>query len=91
MTEFPSYKQLRYWVESYGRSENPDNSAVHVFMDCETQEAVVSLRGELIAITNGNFRPETMDALLGQKRRVLHESYETWAKRMLQWMAAHKG
>lgn len=91
MTDFPSYKQLRYFIDTYGKSGIPDQRAVQDFMDCETAESVNSLRGELIGMTNQKYKEEIMDVLLTQKRKALFESYDNWARLMLQWIAGYKG
>lgn len=90
MTFQPLYQKLSYWVAQYGAADAPDQRAVHDFIECETSEAVRSLQSELIQVVQGNFKVETMDQLLGMKRRVLHGSYDAWAKLMLQWIAGYK-
>ena len=91
MSEEPIYKKVVYWVENYGKAGIPDDRAVQEFMICETHETVSSLRSEIIAIADGKFKNETLDVLVGVKRRIKHGSYDAWAKMMLLWLVSYKG
>ena len=90
MNDFPNYKQVRYFIDTYGKAGIPDQRAVQDFMDCETGESVNSLRGELIGMTNQKFKEEILDTAVGAKRKILYESYDNWARLMLQWIASYK-
>ncbi|MBN8549674.1 MAG: hypothetical protein J0M12_10195 [Deltaproteobacteria bacterium] len=91
MTEGPIYSRINYWVQNYGLSGIPDQKAVENFIECETTEAVRLLRFELELLAQGKFNQDSLDHLVGVKRRVKHESYDAWAKLMLQWIAGYKG
>ena len=84
----PSYKNLRYYLESYGVPGTTDDRAVRVYAEVEAYQAVQSLRAELIAIKEGRYSEDAMNALLGKKRAVKYGSYEDWARLMLMWLAA---
>ncbi len=84
------YKQVQYWLQNYGNAGNPDQRAVETYMDCETTEAVGSLRNELIGISRGNYEDKSMDLTVGVKRRMRHGTYQEWARLMLLWMASYK-
>lgn len=84
------YKQIPYWVQHYGNAGMLDQQAVQTFMDCETTEMVVGLRNELVAVSSGAYSDQIFDRIVGVKRRVMHGSYEQWAKMMLLWMASYK-
>ena len=90
MADSPVYKQVVFWVQQYGSSGAPDQRGIETFKDCETTEAVKILHNELRGIMAGNYKMESMDALIGVKRRVKHGSYEEWAKIMLLWLANYK-
>ena len=68
----------------------PDQKAVEVFMECETHEVVSGLRAELYGVSQGNFRPDFMDANVGKARSLRHGNYQAWARLMLLWMAGYK-
>ena len=87
----PPYIKVKFWVDNYGRGDLPDDRAVHVYMECETKEEVRSLQAELIAMAEGRYEDKTLDNLIGYKRRVKFESYQAWAKLMMQWIASFKG
>lgn len=93
MSEKPviHYARVKAWIDQYGNSGIEDRRALDDFMTIETGEAVASLRNELIGVSRGNYSEETMDKLVGVKRKVLHGAYDAWAKLMLQWMANYKG
>jgi hypothetical protein len=84
------YKQVNYWLQMYGNSGIPDQRAVETYIDCETSEAVQSLRNELIGISRGNYQDAPFDVSVGVKRRVRHGTYQEWARLMLLWMANYK-
>jgi hypothetical protein len=90
MIDVPIYPRVTYWVQNYGGSDAPDKRAVQDFMDCESEEQIRSLRGELYAISQGRFDKKNLDANVGKKRETRHGSYDTWAKMMLLWMASYK-
>lgn len=86
------YPKVVYFVKTYGSAGITDQKAVQDFVDCETNESIVSLRNELVGLSQGNYTDENMLKLLGANRKVLFSSYHEWAKIMLQWIAAyHKG
>jgi len=81
-------KQITYWVKIYGSAGNPDQRAVQDFVDCETTEVLNTFRAELLGISLGRVEEKTLDLIVGNKRKVLHESYQEWSKLMLMWLAA---
>ena len=86
------YKQVTYWAKNYGAGGVPDQRAVQDFVECETTEVISTFRGELASIAQGKYDEATLDQLVGQKRKVLHNSYKEWAKLMLMWLASyHRG
>lgn len=91
MGDIPLYKQLVYWVQTYGSAGIPDQRAVSDFMDCETDEMVRSFQSELICLSRGNYKPESIDQLVGQGRKQKYGSYEEWARLMLMWLSSYKG
>lgn len=91
MSEDPNYQRIRHWVQNYGLSGIPDQKAVENFIECETREQINLLRFELEMMAQGRFKQETVDLIVGVKRRVKHDSYDNWAKLMLMWIAGYKG
>ena len=87
---FPSYKNVKYFLEGYARDGALDKRAVETFAEIEANEMVRSLRTELIAMSQGKFHEETLDLLVGVKRKARHGSYVEWAKLMLLWIAGVK-
>lgn len=81
------YKQVIYWVKNYGSAGIPDQKAVHEYIECETTEAIFTLRNELMGISEGKFTEENLDKLVGVKRKLMYNSYSEWAKMMLLWIA----
>ncbi len=86
----PIFRTLKLWLDGYAASGAGDQRALHDFLICESKEGVDSLRSELLAISNGNYKLESLDVLLGKKRLVHFPTYEEWAKRMIVWMANYK-
>ena len=82
-------KQITYWVKVYGSGGNPDQRAVQDFVDCETTEVLSTFRAELMGISLGKADEKTLDQVVGNKRKVLYNSYQEWAKLMLMWLAAY--
>ena len=80
-------KQVDYWVRNYGSAGIGDLRAVQDYITCETNEAVQSLRNELIGLSHGKFSEDVLDRIVGIKRKTLHNSYVEWSKLMLQWIA----
>lgn len=91
MVDGPIYNRVQYWVQNYGLAGIPDQKAVENYIECETREQVNMLRFELELMAQGNYKQETLDQLVGVKRRFRHESYDAWAKLMLLWIAGYKG
>lgn len=87
------FKQIRYWVVNYGSAGLPDQRALSDFLECETNEVIHSFRNELVGLAQSKKSDDAaLDALIGQKRKVLYNSYEEWAKVMLLWLAGmHRG
>ena len=85
------FPALRAFIQGYARSDVPDQRAIQDFLECETGEVVRPLQAELMLVAAGNFDKEIFDKAIGVKRRARHESYENWAKLMLQWIAGYKG
>jgi hypothetical protein len=84
------YKQINYWVKNYGSGGTGDQRAVQDFMECETTEAVKSLKNELIGLIQGEPDDDMLDHTIGINRKVKYNSYEEWAKLMLLWIAEYK-
>lgn len=91
MAHGPYYDQVDYWAKHYGTGESDDLRSVHSFMDCETEEKIRSLRGQIYSISCGRYHQRSLDNQIGPARRLRHGSFEAWAKLMLQWMAGHRG
>lgn len=91
MTTGPTYSRVHYWVQNYGLSGIPDQKAVENFIECETREQLNLLRFELEMMSQGNYREENLDLIVGVKRKLRHESYDAWAKLMLLWIVGYKG
>ncbi len=85
------FPALRAFIQGYARSDVPDQRAVQDFMECETTEVVKPLQGELLLVLDGKYDREIFDKAIGVKRRAKYESYENWARLMLQWIANYKG
>lgn len=85
----PHYKKVVQWAKEYGSSGLPDQRALQDFIDCETDEAISGLKSELIGISQGNYRDEIFDKVVGVNRRLRHTSYGEWAKLMLMWLASY--
>ncbi len=85
-----TYKYIRYYTKQYGRREVLDQRAAQDFVEVEPDYIVKAFKAELLGILHGKFTAETIDALVGQHRKVRHGSYEEWAKLMLLWMTEHR-
>ncbi len=85
------FPALRAFIQGYARSDVPDQRAIQDFLECETGEVVRPLQAELQLVMAGRFDKEIFDKAIGVKRRAKYESYENWAKLMLQWIAGYKG
>ena len=83
-------KMVKYWYDNYGYTGVDDKRSVETFLDCETREISQSLKNELIGISQGVYKKEALDIMLGQSRTARYGSYEEWAKYMLIWMASYK-
>lgn len=82
------FSRLKHWNDDYAVGATNDKQAVENYVFCETRELVGSLRTELSQIIVGNFKPESLQAILGKERMLRHGSFENWARLMLQWLAA---
>ena len=91
MTKGAHYPELVYWRKTYGHPGVLDKRAVETFMDCETDERIRSLRGQLYAISMGRYDDDLFVKQFGPERKNRHGSFQEWAKLMLQWMAGYKG
>ena len=85
------FPKIREWIQAYGRPDIPDQRGVQDLMECETSEVVRALQAELMMVTAGKFDAANFDKAIGTRRRAKHDSYENWAKLMLQWIASYKG
>lgn len=84
------FPHLKSFMTSYAAGTTDDGRSVGVFMECEAQESVASLRAELRAISAGNFSIETLHTIVGKGRCAKHGTYDQWAAAMLRWMASHR-
>lgn len=84
----PTYTKVHYWVKNYGAPGVEDLRAVHDFVIVEPNEAIASLRAELVGMSKGNYRDDVLDKLIGGGRRSRYGSYAEWAKLMILWMAS---
>lgn len=82
-------KQIHYWVTQYGSAGISDQRAVQDFITCETDEAIRTLRNELTGLSQGKYKDETLDKIVGVKRKTLYNSYTEWAKLMLLWISSN--
>lgn len=87
--ETPHYKKVVQWTKDYGSSGLPDQRALQDFIECETDESIKALKNELIGISQGNYRDDIFDKLIGVNRRLRHSSYTEWSKLMLIWLATY--
>lgn len=87
MEAFPDYKRLRMWVDEYASAGIPDQKALEVFIECETDETIRLFRNEIMSVSKGNFNEETMDRILGKGRKAKHKTYEEWAQLALLWLS----
>ena len=85
----PHYKKVMQWVKEYGSSGVPDQRALQDFIECETDESINGLKSELIGVSQGNYRDDIFDKLVGVNRRTRHSSYSEWAKVMLIWLTTY--
>ncbi len=85
------YPEVIYLLKTYSPPGVDDKRAVQTFIDCETDERVRAVKGQLYAISRGRYDDATFDKVIGVDKRMKHGSYEEWAKLMLQWMAGYKG
>ena len=83
------YKYIKVWKDNYAKPGMPDQRALQDFVECENNEVIRLLRGELNSIKGGNYTTESLDVLVGPARVARHGSYEDWAGLMLQWLAAY--
>jgi hypothetical protein len=67
-----------------------DDRGCRDFLDCETREQVRLLQTELSAISEGRFDEKILDQLVGVRRKAKYGSYQSWARFMLQWLAASR-
>ena len=85
------FPKIRSFIQSYARSDVPDQRAIQDFLECETGEVVRPLQAELMMVMEGKFDRNIFDQAVGIKRRAKYDSYENWARLMLQWIAGYKG
>lgn len=85
------FPALRAFIQNYARADVPDQRAIQDFLECETSEVIRPLQGELQLVAAGRFDKDIFDKAIGIKRRAKFESYENWARLMLQWIAGYKG
>lgn len=86
----PFFKELRFWSHHYAHPELSDDRAISEFMESEPRERVTSLRGEVMAIKNGNYDEKVLEEVIGKNRLARHGSWEHWATLMLLWMNKHR-
>lgn len=84
------FPNVRQFMTIYAAGSGDDQRAAHTFIDCEANEAVNSLRTELLAISSGNYSLESLDAILGKGRSSRYGSYDLWAKAVLLWLASYR-
>lgn len=82
---------IEYFQKTYGGScEGDDRKAVQLFADYEAQEKLRRLQQQLIMVRDGRVSEKICHRVIGKKRVVRHESYQGWARLMLQWIASRK-
>jgi hypothetical protein len=86
----PIFTKIKYWVDCYGNSGADDKRAIEDFVDCEANEAVSSLRSELVGLSQGLFDEAILNLLIGASRKEKFGSFNAWAKMMLLWLSAYK-
>jgi hypothetical protein len=84
--QFPMYSRVSQWIKEYGVPGSDERRAAVGFLEIEAHETISSLRGELIALSNGRFEEATMDKIVGKARKLKYGSYEEWARSLLRWM-----
>lgn len=89
--EIYGFPKIRAWMQGYARSDVPDQRAIQDFLECETGEVIRPFQAELMMVAEGKFDKAIFDKVIGVNRRVKYESYENWARLMLQWIAGYKG
>ena len=82
-------KYIPEFIKIYG-PVGSDMRAVQDFIECESTEAIASLKAELAAVGQGRHPIEFLDKALGVARKIKYGSHEQWAKNVLLWMAAKK-
>lgn len=84
---FPNVKQF---MTIYAAGSGDDQRAAQLFVDCESMEAITSLKNELRAISSGNYNASSLDQIVGRGRLGKHGSYDAWSKAVLHWLAAYR-
>lgn len=82
-------KYVKLWLSDYAKPGVPDKRGLEDFLECETDEIVRLLRGELQGITRGANDEETLKNILGPGRAAKYGTFEEWAKMMLLWIAQY--
>ena len=82
-------KQIPEFIKAYG-AVGDDRRAIIDFMECESTEAISSLRAELSGVAQGGHAVEMLDKSIGAARKYKYGSHEQWAKNVLLWMASKK-
>lgn len=87
---YPSYKQLRYFVDTYARVDVPDHRALWDFVELEPDERLRTFRLELRSASKKNYDEEVMHNIIGKRRLQRFGSYADWAKHLLLVLASKR-
>lgn len=79
---------LEYYFRMYASGmEGNDEKACRVFKEFEPKEKVRRLQNELSWIKNSQVSLEVLERIVGKKRFLKYETYESWAAIMLLWLS----
>ena len=82
---------LNYYQKSYASTiSNNDQKAVRLFKEYESLEKIRRLQAELGWVSSGQVYFQTLDSVVGKKRKSKYKGYEEWAKLMLIWLSQAK-
>jgi hypothetical protein len=83
------FPRIKEFISVYAYGVGDDQRSAQTYCDCESDEAIDTLRKELSAVSGGNFNSDIFDLLVGKNRVAKHGSYENWAKVCLLWIAQY--
>lgn len=78
---------LNNYQKTYASTmSNNDQKAIKLFKEYESLEKIRRLQAELLWVSSEQVYWQTLDTVIGKKRKSKYKSYSEWAKLMLIWL-----